>query len=34
MTLIRDLDAQTDAAAVRSLFDRAADYLDLETGEP
>jgi GNAT superfamily N-acetyltransferase len=34
MTLIRDLDAQTDAAAVRSLYDRAADYLDLETGEP
>jgi len=34
MTLIRELDPQTDAAAVRSLQDRAADYLDLETGEP
>ena len=34
MILIRELHPQTDAAAVRSLHDRAADYLDLETGEP
>jgi GNAT superfamily N-acetyltransferase len=33
MTLIRALDPDADAAAVRQLFDRAADYLDLETGE-
>lgn len=33
MTLIRELDATADAAAVRSLLDRAADYVDLETGE-
>ena len=33
MTLIRALDPDADAAAVRHLFDRAADYLDLETGE-
>lgn len=33
MTLIRELDPVADAAAVRHLFDRAADYLDLETGE-
>jgi len=33
MTLIRELDPDADAAAVRHLFDRAADYLDLETGE-
>lgn len=33
MTLIRELDPDADAAAVRHLFDRAADYVDLETGE-
>ncbi|MCA3441343.1 MAG: GNAT family N-acetyltransferase [Rhodobacter sp.] len=33
MTLIRELDPVADAAAVRHLFDRATDYLDLETGE-
>ena len=33
MTLIRELDPEADAAAVRHLFDRAADYIDLETGE-
>jgi GNAT superfamily N-acetyltransferase len=33
MTLIRALDPDADAAAVRHLFDRAADYIDLETGE-
>ncbi len=33
MTLIRELDPKSDAAAVRHLFDRAADYVDLETGE-
>ncbi|MFO0513787.1 MAG: GNAT family N-acetyltransferase [Rhodobacterales bacterium] len=33
MTLIRALDPVADAAAVRHLFDRAADYVDLETGE-
>ena len=33
MTLIRELEPEADAAAVRRLFDRAADYIDLETGE-
>jgi GNAT superfamily N-acetyltransferase len=33
MTLIRELEPEADAAAVRHLFDRAADYIDLETGE-
>jgi GNAT superfamily N-acetyltransferase len=33
MTLIRELDPEADAAAVHHLFDRAADYIDLETGE-
>ena len=33
MTLIRELDPDADTAAVRHLFDRAADYLHLETGE-
>jgi GNAT superfamily N-acetyltransferase len=33
MTLIRALFPDSDATAVRHLFDRAADYIDLETGE-
>lgn len=33
MTLIRALFPDADATAVRHLFDRAADYIDLETGE-
>jgi GNAT superfamily N-acetyltransferase len=33
MTLIRELSPEADATAVRHLFDRAADYIDLETGE-
>jgi GNAT superfamily N-acetyltransferase len=33
MTLIRALDPVADAAAVRHLFGRAADYVDLESGE-
>jgi len=33
MTLIRELDPDADAPAVRHLFDRTADYIDLETGE-
>lgn len=31
---IRALDPARDAAAVRGLYDRAADYLELETGRP
>ena len=34
MTLIRPLSPQTDRVAVRALYDRAADYVDLETGLP
>jgi GNAT superfamily N-acetyltransferase len=33
MTLIRELSPETDRDAVRSLYDRAADYMDMETGE-
>ena len=33
MTLIRALDHETDAAALRQLYDRAADYVELETGD-
>ncbi len=32
--MIRALDPETDTAAVRDLFARAADYVLLETGEP
>lgn len=32
MTLIRALSPDTDFAAVRALYDRAADYVELETG--
>ncbi len=32
MTVIRPLSPETDRAAVRALYDRAADYIDLETG--
>jgi GNAT superfamily N-acetyltransferase len=34
MTLIRPLSPQTDRVAIRAFFDRAADYVDLETGLP
>ncbi len=34
MTPIRPLSPETDRAAVRALYDRAADYIDLETGLP